>query len=102
MSVILKIALLALSKLVRTQFSVQFNESLILQLINGISNDLQTLLKYFNGNAIFTRFFVPLFSVLLIILASYLNEGELLQLVKSALLSIPSLLKSHKLAGVSE
>ena len=35
------------------------------QLINGISNDFQTLVKYFNGTAIFTPFFVPFVSVLL-------------------------------------
>ena len=63
-SVILKVALLALAAVVSAQFSIQFNESSALQLINGISNDLQKLLKYFNGIAIFTPFFIPLFSVL--------------------------------------
>ena len=42
------------------QLSIHFNESSILQLINGISNDLQKLVKYFNGTAIFTPFFLPL------------------------------------------
>ena len=37
-----------------TQSLVQFNSRWILQLINGISNDLQKLLKYFSGTAIFT------------------------------------------------
>ena len=81
---------------------MHFNESSSLQLINGISNDLQKLLKYFSGTAIFTPFFVPLFSVLPIILALYLNEGALLLLVTSALLTISSLLKPYKLPDVSE
>ena len=63
-----------------------------LQLISGISNDLQKLLKYFNGTAIFTPFFVPLFPVLPIRLALYLNEEALLSLVTFALLIISSLL----------
>ena len=37
-----------------TQSLVQFNSRQILQLINGISKDLQKLLKYFSGTAIFT------------------------------------------------
>ena len=37
-----------------TQSLVQFNSRWILQLINGISKDLQKLLKYFSGTAIFT------------------------------------------------
>ena len=97
-SVILKIAVLAV---VSKHFSIEFIESSILQLINGISSDPQKFLKYFNGTAIFTPFFIPLLSVLPIILALYLNEKELL-LVTSALLSISSLLKSHKLLDVSE
>ena len=48
------------------------------QLINNISNDLQKLLKYFSGTAIFTPFFVPFAPVLLIILALYLNERALI------------------------
>ena len=68
----------------------------------GISKDLQKLLKYFNGIAIFTPFLIPLFSVLPIILALYLNEGELLALVTSELLTLSSLLKFHKLPDVSE
>ena len=60
------------------------------------------LLKYFNGTAIFTPFFLPLSSVLPIKFALYLNEGALLSLVTSALLIISSLLKFHKLREVSE
>ena len=74
----------------------------VLQLIDGISNDLQKLLKYFNVTAIFTPFFVPLIPVLPIRLALCLNEGALSSLVTFALLSISSLLKSHKLPEVSE
>ena len=80
------------------QFSIHFNESSILL----ITNDLQKLLKYFYGTAIFTPFFVPFVSALPIILALYLNEGALSSLITSALLTIPSLLKSHKLPEVSE
>ena len=42
-------------------------------LINGISNDLQKLLKYFNGTAIFT----PSLSVIKLDL--YLNDGKLFE-----------------------
>ena len=73
-----------------------------MQLINGISNDLQELLKYFSSTAIFTPFFVPFVSVLLTRFAFYLNEGALLSLVTIALLTILSLLKSYKLPEVSE
>ena len=44
------------SSLDRTQFLFHVNESSTLQLINGISNDLQKLPKYFSGTAIFTPF----------------------------------------------
>ena len=98
-SVILKVAV---SAAVNPQFSIHFNESSILQLINGISNDLQKLLKYFNGTAIFTPFHVPSFPALPIRLAIYLNKGALLSLVTFVLLSSSSLLKSHKLPEVSE
>ena len=58
------LAFATIAAVVNTQFSIHFNESSTLQLINDISNDLQKLLKYFNGTAISTFFFVPLFSVL--------------------------------------
>ena len=45
-----------------TQLLVQFNPSWILQLINDISNDLQKLLKYFNGTTIFRFLNTPLLS----------------------------------------
>ena len=57
---------------------MQYNESSTLQLISGISNDLQKLFKYFNST---------MFPVLPVRLASYLNEGALSSLVTSALLT---------------
>ena len=38
------------------QFSIQCKSRWTLQLINGISNDLQKLLKYYNGTTIFVSF----------------------------------------------
>ena len=81
---------------------IHFNEILTLQLINGISNDLQKLVKYFNGTAIFTPVFLPLFSVLPIILVLYLNERASSSLVTSPLLFISSLLNYCKLPDASE
>ena len=43
-----------------TQSFIQFNSRWILQLINGISNNLQMLLKYFSVAAIFTFLNAPL------------------------------------------
>ena len=40
----------------QVQSSIQFNSRQILQLINGISNDLQKLLKYFYFNIFFLSF----------------------------------------------
>ena len=54
--------------------SLKFNESSTLQLINGISNDLQKLLKYFSGTAIYT----PFMSVIKLDL--YLNDDELFRI----------------------
>ena len=59
-----------------TQFPIHVNESSTLQLINGISNDLQKLLKYFNGIAIFTPFKSPLLTVLPTKLDLHLNDEE--------------------------
>ena len=74
MSVIAKVA--AVPALDNIQFSYQFIESSILQLINGISNDLQKLLKYFSGTTIFTPFlFVIKFDL-------YLNDDEFLEYVE--------------------
>ena len=52
-------------KLDSTQFGSHENERSNLKLVNDISNDLQKLLKYFSGTAIFTR------------LDSYLNDDKL-------------------------
>ena len=69
MSVIAEVA--AVPALDNIQFSYHFNESSTLQLNNGISNDLQKLLKYFSGPAIFQ----PFLSVIKLDL--YLNDDEL-------------------------
>ena len=84
-----------------TQLGSHLNESSTLQLINGISNDLQKLLKYFIDTAIFTLFLI------VIRLNLYLNDEELFQIclpstVKSTFLSISSLLNYHKLPEVSQ
>ena len=62
-----------------TQSLLQFNSRWILQLINGISNDLQKLLKYFSGTAVFTFLNTPLSSAVsgLKKLDSYLKDVEL-------------------------
>ena len=59
------------TKLDNIKFSNHFIESSTLQLINGISNDIQKLHKYFNGTTIFAPF------LLLIELDLYLNDDEL-------------------------
>ena len=96
---------LALDKM---QSSVQLSSRWTLQFISGISNDLQKLLKYFNGTTVFV-FFTKLFvlslstsAVLPTRAALYLNYWELL-IVKSALSTeTSSLLNYHKLPNVSE
>ena len=40
----------------KIQSSIQFSSKWTLQFINGISNDIQKLLKYFNGTTIFVLF----------------------------------------------
>ena len=78
-----------------------------MQSINGISNDLQKLLRYFNGtkiSAFFTELFVLLTAsaVFSTRAALYLNDWEL-SAVKSALLFGTScLLNCHKLPDVTE
>ena len=93
MHVIVKVDLL--SSLDNIQFSFHDNESSTLQLINGISNDLQKLLKYFSGTAIYTLF------LSVIKLDLYLYDDELLT-AKWTFSSISSLLNCHKLPEVSE
>ena len=99
MSVIANVA--AVPALGNIQFAYHFNESSNLQLINGISNNLQKLLKYFSGTAIFTPF-LPVIELDL-----YLNDDELFGMwlsstVKSLSLPISSLLNCYKLPEVSE
>ena len=44
----------------KTQCFVHLNFNSTLQLINGISSDLQELVEYFNGTAILLFFKIPL------------------------------------------
>ena len=74
---------------------------------NGVSNNLQKLLRYFNGTEIFV-FFTELFVLLVASAvyptraALYLNQWEL-SIVKSALLfGTSSLLSCYKRPDVSE
>ena len=98
------------SSLDKMQPSIEFNSRWVLQLINAI-NDLQELLKYFNGTTtfiFFTKLFSPAASAVFPTRAAlYLNDLELKKLllptVKSALLAGgSSVLKCHKHPGVSE
>ena len=98
------------SSLDKMQPSIEFNSRWVLQLINAI-NDLQELLKYFNGTTtfiFFTKLFSPAASAVFPTRAAlYLNDLELktllLPTVKSALLAGgSSVLKCHKPPGVSE
>ena len=50
------------------------------QLINGISNVLQELLKYFSGTTISTSFVFPLFGVFPVIFTLDLNDLEFARL----------------------
>ena len=75
MSVISKVE--SLATLDNIQFLFYDNGSSTLQLINGISSDLQKLLKYFNGTAIFTPFFLPPFGMVPIKFDLYLKDEEL-------------------------
>ena len=52
-----------LQALGKIQSAIQFSSKWTLQFINGISNDIQKLLKYFNGTTIFvliTKLFLSL------------------------------------------
>ena len=78
------------------QFFYHFNGISTLQLINGIYNDLQKLLKYFSGTTIFATF------LFVIKLDLYLKDDKLFGIcwgitVKSTSTSISSLLNCHKL-----
>ena len=81
------------------QFSYHFNEHSTLQLINGISKDLQKLPEHFNGTAIFTPsffLFAPSTTVSPIRFDLYLKDEELLFVILIFPI-ILSLLKFHKL-----
>ena len=88
------------------QYSIEFNLRWTFQFINGISNDLQKLLRYFNGTNIFV-FFAKLFPSAAFVVfparaALYLKDWEL-PTVKAALLSeTSSPLNCYKLSDVSE
>ena len=96
----------SLATLENIQFLFHDNESSTLQLINGISSDLQKLLNYFNGTAIFTPFFLPPFGMVPIKSDLYLKDEELSVLTSeiSPLFSFgcSSLLNCHRLPEVSE
>ena len=89
-----------------TQSLLQINSRWILQLINGISKDLQKLLKYFSGTAIFTSLNTPLSSAVsgLKKLDLYLKEDEFVVLTIAGAPSLftgdPWLLNCHKLPEV--
>ena len=89
-SFILKVALstllLLLGLVVSTQFAFHINESSTLQLLKCITNDLQKILKYFNGATIFTPWVFPFASVLPIRLDLYLNDEELAVVIPALLL----------------
>ena len=82
MSLIINTALPASVDNTHSFFHVKFN--LILQLINGISNDLKKLLKYFNGKTTFTFILAILLATTRLPnkLTLYLKELEL-SVVKS-------------------
>ena len=69
---------------------------LISQLINGISNVLQKVLKYFNGALILT-FFVPLFPVLSAFFVLNLSEVLLLFSVEKSAISPLSFINGSSL-----
>ena len=54
------VQLISLSFAHKKQYSFHLSFNSILQLINGISSDLQKLLKYLNGTEIFAFFRIPL------------------------------------------
>ena len=90
------------------QSLLQFSSRLIFQLINGISKDLQKLLKYFSGTAIFTFLNAPLSAVVsgLKKVDLYLKDAELstetLSGCPAAVTGDSSLLNCNKLPEVSE
>ena len=88
------------------QCSVQFNLTWILQLIDDISNDLQKILKYFDGTIIFV-FFEELFVLLTASeafptrAALYLNDLDYQHSNQVLLAGTSSLFNCHKLLHIS-
>ena len=98
----LAIASFAVSaELANIQFSIHDKESSTLQLIKGISNDLQKLLKYLNSETILTPFKSSALFVSPTNYDLYLNDEEL-TIGTFALFSISSLLNCYKISDVSE
>ena len=98
-SLILKIILLELTFSLsaaaadKAQYFVHLRFSFMLQLVNGISNDIQKLLKYFNGTSIVAFFRIPIASSASVLpknLALYLKDLKLLVLAISALKLVAS------------
>ena len=87
-----------------TQFLVQFNARWILQLIKGLFNDLQILLKYFSRTTIFAFYNVPPAAAFPKILDFYLKHDEIfLETLSGFPASVTvSLLNCHKLPHVWE
>ena len=86
MKVALTTLLLLLGLVVSTQFAFHINESSTLQILKGITSDLQKILKYFNGATIFTPWIFPFASVLPIRPDLYLNDEELAVVIPALLL----------------
>ena len=90
-----------------TQYFIQLNSRLVLQLINGISNDPQKSPKYFSGTAIFIFLNTPLPAAPKVLkkLDLYLKGVQLVVLtltVTPLLILCSSLLNCYKLPEVSE
>ena len=92
-----------------TQCLLQFNSRWILQLINYISKELQKLLKYFSGTAIFTFLNTLLPSTAIqsfMKLDLYLKDDELavetFSWFPASVAGDSSLLNCHKLPEVSD
>ena len=93
----------------KTQRFVHLSFNFTLQLINGISSDIQKLLKYFNAKAIVALFRIALealsfwAAVFPNNLASYLKDLKLSMFAISALKLVASSLEwNHKVPLVSE
>ena len=75
----------------KTQYFVYLSFNSSFQLTNGISSDLQKLLKYFNGTAIVTLLKIQLFPSAIVSsnnLALYMKDLKLILLAISALILV--------------